>query len=125
MEWCDIPRQMDSEPEDIDAPGRSWKVAEMWSYPDFEYATTEMPAGDAASSISVLGGEDIAMLHHANKDAVWNLSSLDQWICRRGNGKCGQIPCKQRSNWKWYPVKAADYVPFLAFIKRPLNPVPP
>ena len=40
-----------------------WKVAEMQgSYPDFEYATTEMPAGDAGS-ISVLGGEDIAMFN--------------------------------------------------------------
>ena len=48
-----------------------WKVAEMQgSYPDFEYATTEMPAGDAGS-ISVLGGEDIAMFNSANKDAAW------------------------------------------------------
>ena len=53
-----------------------WKVAEMQgSYPDFEYATTEMPAGDAGS-ISVLGGEDIAMFNSANKDALTKFEQL-------------------------------------------------
>lgn len=44
-----------------------WKTAEMaGAYPDFKYGTTEMPAG-SAGSISVLGGEDIAMFSTANK----------------------------------------------------------
>ena len=48
-----------------------WKTAEMaGAYPDFKYGTTEMPAG-SAGSISVLGGEDIAMFSTANKEGAW------------------------------------------------------
>lgn len=48
-----------------------WKTAELsGAYPDVVYGTAPFPAGDGGS-ISVLGGEDIAMFTVAEKDAAW------------------------------------------------------
>ena len=94
-----------------------WKVAEMQgSYPDFEYATTEMPAGDAGS-ISVLGGEDIAMFNSANKDAAWKfMKFMTSEFAEEEMAKCGQIPVNKEA-LESDTVKAADYAPFLEAIK--------
>ena len=94
-----------------------WKVAEMQgSYPDFEYATTEMPAGDAGS-ISVLGGEDIAMFNSANKDAAWKfMKFMTGEFAEEEMAKCGQIPVNKEA-LESDTVKAADYAPFLEAIK--------
>ena len=94
-----------------------WKVAEMQgSYPDFEYATTEMPAGDAGS-ISVLGGEDIAMFNSANKDAAWKfIKFMTSEFAEEEMAKCGQIPVNKEA-LESDTVKAADYAPFLEAIK--------
>ena len=47
-----------------------WKSAELaGAYPDVAYGTAPIPAGEGGS-ISVLGGEDIAMFASANKEAA-------------------------------------------------------
>ena len=48
-----------------------WKTAELaGAYPDMAYGNCQLPAGEAGS-ISVLGGEDIAMFNGSHKDAAW------------------------------------------------------
>ena len=94
-----------------------WKVAEMeGAYPDFEYATAEMPAGDGGS-FSVLGGEDIGMFNSANKDAAWKfMKFMTGEFAEEEMAKCGQIPVNKEA-LESETVKEADYAPFLEAIK--------
>ena len=70
-----------------------WKIAEMeGAYPDFEYATTGIPAGKGGS-VSVLGGEDISMFNSANKEAAWKfMKFMTDSFAQEEMAKCGQIP---------------------------------
>ena len=94
-----------------------WKVAEMkGAYPDFEYATSVMPAGDGAS-VSVLGGEDISMFNSANKDAAWKfMKFMTGGFAEEEMAKCGQIPVNKEA-LESDTVKEADYAPFLDAIE--------
>lgn len=94
-----------------------WKVAEMaGAYPDFEYATTEIPAGDGGS-ISVLGGEDISMFNSANKDAAWKfMKFMTSPYAQEEMAKCGQIPVNKET-LESDTVKSADFAPFIDAIK--------
>ena len=94
-----------------------WKVAEMaGAYPDFEYATTEIPAGDGGS-ISVLGGEDISMFNSANKDAAWKfMKFMTSPYAQEEMAKCGQIPVNKKT-LESDTVKSADFAPFIDAIK--------
>ena len=70
-----------------------WKTAEMdGAYPDFEYGMCDMPAGEAGS-ISVLGGEDIAMFDTPNKEGAWEFMKFmtGEWA-QEQMAQCGQIP---------------------------------
>lgn len=90
-----------------------WKIAEMeGAYPDFEYATTEIPAGKAGS-ISVLGGEDISMFNSANKDAAWKfMKFMTEPFAQEEMAKCGQIPVNKEA-LESATVKEADFAPFI------------
>lgn len=94
-----------------------WKVAELaGAYPEFEYATSGMPAGEGGS-ISVLGGEDIAMFKSANKEAAWKfIKFMTGEFAEEEMAKCGQIPVNKEA-LESDTVKAADYSPFLEAIK--------
>lgn len=94
-----------------------WKVAEMaGAYPDFEYATTEIPAGEGGS-ISVLGGEDISMFNSANKDAAWKfMKFMTSPYAQEEMAKCGQIPVNKET-LESDTVKSADFAPFIDAIK--------
>ena len=94
-----------------------WKVAEMaGAYPDFEYATTEIPAGDGGS-ISVLGGEDISMFNSANKEAAWKfMKFMTSPYAQEEMAKCGQIPVNKET-LESDTVKSADFAPFIDAIK--------
>lgn len=94
-----------------------WKVAEMaGAYPDFEYETTEIPAGDGGS-ISVLGGEDISMFNSANKDAAWKfMKFMTSPYAQEEMAKCGQIPVNKET-LESDTVKSADFAPFIDAIK--------
>lgn len=94
-----------------------WKVAEMaGAYPDFEYATTEIPAGDGGS-ISVLGGEDISIFNSANKDAAWKfMKFMTSPYAQEEMAKCGQIPVNKET-LESDTVKSADFAPFIDAIK--------
>lgn len=93
-----------------------WKVAEMrGAYPDFNYATTEIPAGKGGS-ISVLGGEDICMFDSANKDAAWKfMQFMTDEFAQEEMAKCGQIPVNL-SAMESNTAKAADFAPYLEAI---------
>ncbi|MDD6202048.1 MAG: extracellular solute-binding protein [Lachnospiraceae bacterium] len=95
-----------------------WKVAEMaGAYPDFEYATAGMPAGEGGA-VSVLGGEDIAMFNSANKEAAWKfMQFMTGEFAEEEMAKCGQIPVNKEA-LESETVKAADYAPFLETIKN-------
>lgn len=90
-----------------------WKIAEMeGAYPDFEYATTEIPAGKAGS-ISVLGGEDISMFNSANKDAAWKfMKFMTDPFAQEEMAKCGQIPVNKEA-LESNTIKEADFAPFI------------
>ena len=93
-----------------------WKTAEMaGAYPDFKYGTPEMPAG-SAGSISVLGGEDIAMFSTANKEGAWEfMKFMVSDFAQEEMAKVGQIPVNTTA-LESDTVKNADYAPFLEAI---------
>lgn len=93
-----------------------WKTAELaGAYPDFAYGTSEMPAGKAGS-ISVLGGEDIAMFNTANKEGAWKfMKFMTSPYAEEEMAKCGQIPVNQEALAS-DTVKNAPFAPFLQAI---------
>lgn len=94
-----------------------WKVAELkGAYPDFEYATAAMPAGEGGSH-SVLGGEDISMFNTANKEAAWKfMQFMTGEYAQVEMAKCGQIPVNNTA-LESDTVKQADFAPFIEAIK--------
>ena len=93
-----------------------WKTAEMeGAYPEFKYATAEMPAGDGGSA-SVLGGEDISMFNSADKDAAWKfMKFMTSPFAQEEMAKCGQIPVNKEA-LESDTVKNAAFAPFLEAI---------
>ncbi len=94
-----------------------WKVAELaGAYPDFEYATAPVPAGEGGS-ISVLGGEDISMFNSANKDAAWKfMKFMTGKFAQEEMAKCGQIPCSKEA-LETDTVKDSDFAPYIEQLK--------
>lgn len=95
-----------------------WKIAEMaGAYPDFEYATAEIPAGKGGSH-SVLGGEDISMFDTPNKDAAWKfMKFMTGEFAQEEMAKCGQIPVN-KTTLESDTVKNSDFAPFIEAIKN-------
>ncbi|MCQ2419833.1 MAG: extracellular solute-binding protein [Clostridia bacterium] len=93
-----------------------WKTAELaGAYPDFEYVTGEIPAG-SAGSISVLGGEDIAMFSSANKEGAWKfMQFMTSPFAEEEMAKCGQIPVNKEA-LSSETVRNAEFAPFLTAI---------
>lgn len=94
-----------------------WKSAELaGAYPDVAYGTAHIPAGEGGS-ISVLGGEDIAMFNSANKEAAWKfMQFMTSEYAETEMAKCGQIPVNKAA-LESETVKAADYAPFIEAIQ--------
>lgn len=94
-----------------------WKISEMeGGYPDFEYKTAAVPAGEGGS-VSVLGGEDISMFNSANKEAAWKfMQFMTSEYSQVEMAKCGQIPVNKAA-LEDATVKEADYAPFIESIK--------
>lgn len=94
-----------------------WKTSEMeGAYPDFKYATSEMPAGEGGSH-SVLGGEDIGMFNTANKEAAWKfIKFMTDEFAEEEMAKCGQIPVNKKA-LESDTVKNAPFAPFIEAIK--------
>ena len=94
-----------------------WKSAELaGAYPDVAYGTAMMPAGEGGS-ISVLGGEDIAMFNTANREAAWKfMQFMTGEFAETEMAKCGQIPVNKAA-LEGDTVKNADYAPFIAAIQ--------
>ena len=94
-----------------------WKIAELQgAYPDLAYGTAPMPAGEGGS-VSVLGGEDIAMFNTAKKEAAWKfMQFMTGEFAQVEMAKCGQIPVNQ-SALEDATVKNAAFAPFLEAIK--------
>lgn len=94
-----------------------WKSAELaGAYPDMAYGTAPIPAGEGGS-ISVLGGEDIAMFNTPNKEAAWKfMQFMTGEYAETEMAKCGQIPVN-RAALESDTVKAADYAPFIEAIQ--------
>ena len=94
-----------------------WKSAELaGAYPDVAYGTAPIPAGEGGS-ISVLGGEDIAMFNTANKEAAWKfMQFMTSEYAETEMAKCGQIPVNKAA-LESETVKAADYAPFIEAIQ--------
>lgn len=94
-----------------------WKSAELaGAYPDVAYGTAPIPAGEGGS-ISVLGGEDIAMFNTPNKEAAWKfMQFMTGEYAETEMAKCGQIPVN-RTALESDTVKAADYAPFIEAIQ--------
>ena len=94
-----------------------WKSAELaGAYPDVAYGTAPIPAGEGGS-ISVLGGEDIAMFNSANKEAAWKfMQFMTSEFAETEMAKCGQIPVNKAA-LESETVKAADYAPFIEAIQ--------
>ena len=94
-----------------------WKVSELaGAYPEFEYATAPVPAGDGGS-ISVLGGEDIGMFNTANKDAAWKfMKFMTGEYAQEEMAKCGQSPCNKEA-LESDTVKKADFAPYIEQLK--------
>ena len=94
-----------------------WKSAELaGAYPDVAYGTAPLPAGEGGS-ISVLGGEDIAMFNSANKEAAWKfMQFMTSEYAETEMAKCGQIPVNKAA-LESETVKAADYAPFIEAIQ--------
>jgi len=93
-----------------------WKVAELaGAYPDFKYATAEIPAGKGGN-ISVLGGEDICMFNSANKEAAWKfMNFMTDEFAQTEMAKCGQIPVNNAA-MESDVAKEADFAPYLEAI---------
>ena len=94
-----------------------WKTAELaGAYPDVAYGTAYMPAGEGGS-ISVLGGEDIAMFNTANREASWKfMQFMTGEYAETAMAKCGQIPVNKAA-LESDTVKNADYAPFIQAIE--------
>lgn len=94
-----------------------WKTAELaGAYPDVAYGTAYMPAGEGGS-ISVLGGEDIAMFNTANREAAWKfMRFMTGEYAETAMAKCGQIPVNKAA-LESDTVKNADYAPFIQAIE--------
>lgn len=94
-----------------------WKVAELsGAYPDVAYGTAPIPAGEGGS-ISVLGGEDIAMFNTANQEAAWKfMQFMTSEYAETEMAKCGQIPVNKAA-LESDTVKSASYAPFLTAIE--------
>lgn len=94
-----------------------WKTAELsGAYPDVVYGTAPFPAGDGGS-ISVLGGEDIAMFTIAEKDAAWKfMKFMTGEFAETEMAKCGQIPVNKAA-LESEVVKSAPYAPFIEAIQ--------
>ena len=94
-----------------------WKSAELaGAYPDVAYGTAPIPAGEGGS-VSVLGGEDIAMFNSANKEAAWKfMQFMTSEYAETEMAKCGQIPVNKAA-LESDTVKAADYAPFIEAIQ--------
>ena len=94
-----------------------WKSAELaGAYPDVAYGTAPIPTGEGGS-ISVLGGEDIAMFNSANKEAAWKfMQFMTSEYAETEMAKCGQIPVNKAA-LESETVKAADYAPFIEAIQ--------
>lgn len=94
-----------------------WKISELaGAYPDTEYATASMPAGDGGS-YSVLGGEDISMFNTANKEAAWKfMQFMTGEFAQEEMAKCSQIPVN-KNTLESDTVKNADFAPFIEAIK--------
>ena len=93
-----------------------WKTAELaGAYPDVAYGTAYMPAGEGGS-ISVLGGEDIAMFNTANREAAWKfMQFMTGEFAQTEMAKCGQIPVNMTA-LDSQTVKDASFAPFLEAI---------
>ena len=94
-----------------------WKTAELsGAYPDVVYGTAPFPAGEGGS-ISVLGGEDIAMFTTANKDAAWRfMQFMTGEFAQIEMAKAGQIPINKAA-LESDVVKNAPYAPFIEAIQ--------
>ena len=94
-----------------------WKTAEMaGAYPDVASGPAYMPAGEGGS-ISVLGGEDIAMFNTANREAAWKfMQFMTGEYAETAMAKCGQIPVNKAA-LESDTVKNADYAPFIQAIE--------
>ena len=94
-----------------------WKSAELeGSYPDVVYGTAPIPAGEGGS-ISVLGGEDIAMFSTANKEAAWKfMQFMTGEFAETEMAKCGQIPVNKAA-LESDTVKNASFAPFIEAIQ--------
>ena len=94
-----------------------WKSAELaGAYPDVAYGTAPIPAGEGGS-VSVLGGEDIAMFNTANKEAAWKfMQFMTGEYAETEMAKCGQIPVNKAA-LESNTVKSADYAPFIEAIQ--------
>jgi multiple sugar transport system substrate-binding protein len=94
-----------------------WKSAELaGAYPDVAYGTVPIPAGEGGS-VSVLGGEDIAMFTTANKDAAWTfMRFMTSEFAQTEMAKCGQLPVNKAA-LENDVVKNASFAPFLQAIQ--------
>ena len=94
-----------------------WKSAELaGAYPDVAYGTAPIPAGEGGS-VSVLGGEDIAMFNSANREAAWKfMQFMTGEYAETEMAKCGQIPVNKAA-LENDTVKNADYAPFIEAIQ--------
>ena len=94
-----------------------WKSAELaGAYPDVTYGTAPIPAGEGGS-VSVLGGEDIAMFNTANREAAWKfMQFMTGEYAETEMAKCGQIPVNKAA-LESDTVKNADYAPFIEAIQ--------
>ncbi len=94
-----------------------WKSAELaGAYPDVAYGTAPIPAGEGGS-VSVLGGEDIAMFNTANQEAAWKfMRFMTGEYAETEMAKCGQIPVNKAA-LESDTVKNADYAPFIEAIQ--------
>ena len=94
-----------------------WKSAELaGSYPDVKYGTAPIPAGEGGS-ISVLGGEDIAMFNSANREAAWKfMQFMTGEFAETEMAKCGQIPVNKAA-LESETVKNASFAPFIEAIQ--------
>lgn len=94
-----------------------WKSAELaGAYPDVEYGTFAMPEGKGGS-VSVLGGEDIAMFTNANKEAAWKfMQFMTSEYAETEMAKNGQIPVNKNA-LENDTVKSQSFAPFIEAIK--------
>jgi multiple sugar transport system substrate-binding protein len=94
-----------------------WKMAELkGAYPDLDYGTALIPAGDGGA-ISVLGGEDIAMFKGPHQDAAWKfMKFMTGEFAEEEMAKCGQLPVNKKA-LETDTVKNSDFAPYIEAIK--------